>query len=495
MIDLSLFNDTCAYCYKGIKESIIVCSCGISLCDDHKELHFSKMGCNSLYSLSFDSSDNVKVEAPFDKEDLEKRINIKVKNGMNSSSSSKECIHVYNSKNVKREIKKEFVKCDHCDITENIWICLDCGHMGCGRQQEGAIGNGHGIQHFKESNHSQSVLSSSISEGHGDTFCYCCDDFILNPYSLQIEISDNEVKSFEDMTGEKAQVSIPSNIIGMVNEGLTCYISSVLHLICEILKDYDLSEHFIICDSNPMNCICCQLIKIFNESQSVKNEIKSIRIVGFLKCFFNDHPEFSFKKQEDSSEFLYIVLESLKNYESCMLFPPVSKAFEYSITESYECNKCKKSKKDCFKSEILYLPFQNSLRESFQKYFESTSVPCECGGCFTRLPFFDVVPKFLIASIGRHKYDKCGYIKIEDDIELDSFDIKCHNATTIENFNLSLKGAIIHKGKETDSGHYTWWVKEESGDFLANDDVITKSNENYPKQGNVFLLKSQKCSY
>lgn len=493
MVDLSSFSDSCAYCYSGIKEGLDVCECGISLCENHKDLHFSKASCHSLYSLSFDKDGKVVVKASFDTKDIEERINIKVKHGMNSFMTSKECLHIYGSKNIKKKLNKEDVRCNHCEITENIWICSECGHMGCGRQQEGAVGNGHAIQHFKNTGHGQSILSSSISDGHGDTFCYSCDDFISNPYVINIEIKDNDIKSFEDLSGQKDKISVPSNILGIVNEGLTCYISSVLHLLNEIVKNIDLSDHFLLCESNPMNCICCQLIKIFNEDRSIKNQIKAVRITGFLKCFFNEHSEFSFKKQEDSSEFLYCILESLKNYESCMLFPSFSHLIEYSITEINECKNCGKRRTDCSKNSILYLPFSKSLKASFDKYFEPSSVPCECDGRLERKSFFETVPSHLIIALGRHKYENGNYIKIEDEIGLDSFKVQSESNTEVKNFNLNLKGAIIHKGKETSSGHYTWWIKDENDYFVANDDIVSRSDEKCPRQGNVFLLESKEC--
>lgn len=490
MIDLSLFSDTCAYCYNGIKEGITLCNCGISLCREHENLHFAKMDCQSVCSLSLDNDEKVKVSASFDTGDLEERINIKMKNGMPSSSSSKECTHIYHCKNIEKTIESDQIKCDHCDVNENIWICLECGHMGCGREQEGIVGNGHAMKHFKECGHGQSILASSIVSGCGDTFCYVCDDFIQNPLSLLIEIKNNEVKTFEDLSGVKELPCIKSDIIGITNEGLTCYISSVLHMLCEILKDFDLSDHFMICDSNPMNCICCQLIKIFNESLKVHDVIRSIRIVGFLRCFFNDHPEFSMKKQEDCSEFLYTILEALKNYESCMLFPPVSQSFEYSITEIMKCTECKINKKDVFKSNILYLSFNNSLNESFKKYFESTSVLCKCGGALIRNTFFDHIPKYLIASLGRYKPENGSYIKIEDAIKVDDFSISCGEVGSSSIFNLSVKSAVVHKGKETTSGHYTWWLKDKGQSFLVNDETITLSDDNYPEEANLFLLAS-----
>ncbi|XP_075145992.1 uncharacterized protein LOC142220638 [Haematobia irritans] len=40
--------------------------------------------------------------------------------------------------------------CMACDNTANLWLCLDCNHIGCGRQS-----NGHALDHYNISKHSR----------------------------------------------------------------------------------------------------------------------------------------------------------------------------------------------------------------------------------------------------------------------------------------------------------------------------------------------------
>lgn len=58
--------------------------------------------------------------------------------------------------------------CGKCELKENLWLCLTCGSLGCGRQQFGGIGgNGHGLQHFEESQHPVSVKLGTITPEGG----------------------------------------------------------------------------------------------------------------------------------------------------------------------------------------------------------------------------------------------------------------------------------------------------------------------------------------
>jgi hypothetical protein len=80
--------------------------------------------------------------------------------------------------------------CGKCELKENLWLCLTCGSLGCGRQQYGGTGgNGHGLQHFQETGHNVSVkLGTITSEGNAGTlrspttkgcFNVVCDRYLL----------------------------------------------------------------------------------------------------------------------------------------------------------------------------------------------------------------------------------------------------------------------------------------------------------------------------
>ena len=89
--------------------------------------------------------------------------------------------------------------CTSCDLTNNLWLCLTCGNLGCGRKQAGGLeGHGHALAHYQDSHHSISVKLGTITpEGgagalsiavacirfidHPDIYCYACDDARQDP--------------------------------------------------------------------------------------------------------------------------------------------------------------------------------------------------------------------------------------------------------------------------------------------------------------------------
>ncbi len=63
-------------------------------------------------------------------------------------------------------------RCHDCEKSENLWMCLVCGNIGCGRKQfDGSGGNNHGIDHFQKTGHAVSCkLGTITTEGHAGPY-------------------------------------------------------------------------------------------------------------------------------------------------------------------------------------------------------------------------------------------------------------------------------------------------------------------------------------
>ncbi|KAF8148726.1 hypothetical protein K438DRAFT_1733829 [Mycena galopus ATCC 62051] len=56
--------------------------------------------------------------------------------------------------------------CVACELASNLWLCLTCGSLGCGRRQLDG-GNGHALNHFEDTGHPVVVKLGTITPEGG----------------------------------------------------------------------------------------------------------------------------------------------------------------------------------------------------------------------------------------------------------------------------------------------------------------------------------------
>ena len=143
--------------------------------------------------------------------------------------------------------------CSMCDLKENLWLCLQCGNLGCGRSQFGGVrGNSHGLAHATSSNHPVAVKLGSITpEGTADIYCYSCNEERVDPeltshlshWGINIAEREKTEKSLTElqieqnlrwefsMTTEDGKELTPifgKGFTGLKNIGNSCYLASVV---------------------------------------------------------------------------------------------------------------------------------------------------------------------------------------------------------------------------------------------------------------------------
>ncbi|KAG6370630.1 hypothetical protein JVT61DRAFT_11258 [Boletus reticuloceps] len=215
--------------------------------------------------------------------------------------------------------------CASCDLTSNLWLCLTCGALDCGRQQYGGTGgNGHALVHFNATQHPICVKLGTITpEGGADIYCYACNDARLDPeltthlatFGINVMSQKKTEKSMTELqieqnltfdfslTAEDGSALTPvfgSGTTGLSNLGnrygeflaqretrslirfhYSCYMASVLQTLfslsafqdryyrrpsSELSQDYVLEKaalHWASCSQAlPADCLECQLFKL-----------------------------------------------------------------------------------------------------------------------------------------------------------------------------------------------------------------------------------------
>ncbi|KAK2070047.1 hypothetical protein P8C59_004581 [Phyllachora maydis] len=149
--------------------------------------------------------------------------------------------------------------CSQCDLKENLWVCLECGNLGCGRAQFGGVGgNSHALAHAKEYNHGVAVKLGSITpQGTADVYCYTCDEERIDDnlathlanWGIILAERQKTEKSLTEMqieqnlrwefsmTTEDGKELVPlfgPGLTGLKNLGNSCYLASILQCLYDI---------------------------------------------------------------------------------------------------------------------------------------------------------------------------------------------------------------------------------------------------------------------
>jgi ubiquitin carboxyl-terminal hydrolase 5/13 len=155
------------------------------------------------------------------------------------------------------ELSARLTHCNKCELQANLWLCLECGNVACGRKQyggEGLPGNGHALEHYNETKHGVAIkLGSITAEGKADVYCYLDDEEIVDPeikshlahWGINLADAVQTEKSLVEMeldlqykysfnmsteTGEPLQPVFGPGLTGLQNLGNTCYVASVIQV-------------------------------------------------------------------------------------------------------------------------------------------------------------------------------------------------------------------------------------------------------------------------
>ena len=366
--------------------------------------------------------------------------------------------------------EKSLNKCKDCELTKNLWMCLTCGNLACGRKETG--GNLHAIEHYKKTKHPLVVKYGTLSpDEEPSLYCYECDNDVRDEFldtHLQNLGLDIKSKQKTDKTVTEMNIDINLNFTlsktieegkvltslygpgftGLENLGNSCYMNSIIQILFNLepfkKRYYEYAiEHLSICTKDSTNCFLCQMSKISyglhsglyskkkirhlpptddNKEGELEEYQDGIRPSSFKLYFGKGNKDFSSNKQQDAFEYLFYLLEKIQKEEiKFKEFNPMS-LFEFDMEIRRECQGCNIVKYE--NSRTWYLPLsidkwknkidsteKCTMDEALSKFLSSVSIEIDCPFCKEKTLWSKTqrvlnYPKYLIIVFQRFEFDK-----------------------------------------------------------------------------------------
>ncbi|CAK7265168.1 ubiquitin C-terminal hydrolase Ubp14 [Sporothrix epigloea] len=306
------------------------------------------------------------------------------------------CDHVrsLNQEAARTIASQDLGHCSACELNENLWLCLQCGNLGCGRAQFGGVGgNSHGLAHATESGHGVAVKLGSITpEGSADVYCYTCDDERIDDklgehlahWGIMLAERQKTEKSLTEMQieqnlrweftmttddGKELRPLFGPGLTGLKNLGNSCYLASILQCLYDLPSfqgRYSVVSQALAGVRDPADDLDTQLRKLgdgllsgryskpdagvtvgttVGENASGDAPVphqKGLAPAMLKHLVGRGHEEFSTMRQQDAFEMLQHLIKLITRAKHPTPADDPTLPFRFTLEQRLQCLGCKK---------------------------------------------------------------------------------------------------------------------------------------------------------